>query len=84
VTSGGEAGQTLTVKAGDVLVLPAGTGHRCVEHSSVFVVVGAYPHWQENYAIQRPDSRLNSWDACDIGLKTWAASSFMTLGAVCY
>jgi len=84
VTSGGEAGQTLTVKAGDVLVLPAGTGHRCVEHSSVFVVVGAYPHWRENYAIQRPDSRLHSWDACDIGLKTWAASSFMTLGAACY
>lgn len=60
VTLGGEAGQTLTVKAGDVLVLPAGTGHRCVEHSSDFLVVGAYPQGQENYAIQRPDSRLHS------------------------
>lgn len=60
VTLGGEAGQTLTVKAGDVLVLPAGTGHRCVEHSSDFLVVGAYPRGQENYAIQRPDSHLHS------------------------
>lgn len=53
VTLGGESGQTLSLEPGDVLVLPAGTGHRCVECSKDFVVVGAYPRGQEDYDIQR-------------------------------
>lgn len=56
VTLGGEAGQTLSLEPGDVLVLPAGTGHRCVECSKDFLVVGAYPCGQEDYDIQRPGS----------------------------
>lgn len=56
VTLGGAAGQTLSLEPGDVLVLPAGTGHRCVESSRDFLVVGAYPRGQEDYDIQRPGS----------------------------
>lgn len=40
---GGEKGQKVKVEAGDILVIPAGVGHRNLGSSADFGVVGAYP-----------------------------------------
>ncbi len=62
---GGEHGITLTLAAGDVVVIPAGVAHKNVGGSSDFVVVGAYPRGQEDYDMchgrreERPETDKN-------------------------
>ncbi|HVY18294.1 MAG TPA: cupin domain-containing protein [Rhodopila sp.] len=43
VLFGGPGGQVLTVKAGDVVVIPAGVGHCNKGQSADLLIVGAYP-----------------------------------------
>lgn len=51
VQFGGPDGSAVTIRAGDVAVIPAGVAHKCLESSADFRIVGAYPRGQ-------------SWDMC--------------------
>jgi uncharacterized protein YjlB len=43
VRFGGERGREIDITAGDVVILPAGTGHQRLTQSRDLVVIGAYP-----------------------------------------
>jgi uncharacterized protein YjlB len=60
VRFGGAKGKTLELKAGDVVILPAGTGHQALSASKNLVVVGAYPedgHYEEFGASESEHAR---------------------------
>ena len=57
---GGPDGPVIKVETGDVVILPAGTGHKQISAASDFHVVGAYPAGQEDYDVMRGDPQERS------------------------
>lgn len=47
VIIGGPRSRKLKVQHGDVIILPAGVGHKCVKYSDDFMCVGAYPQGKD-------------------------------------
>ena len=53
VKLGGEHGRLFRLRAGDMLVLPAGVGHRRVGDDKGLKVIGAYPPRQAHFDMKR-------------------------------
>jgi uncharacterized protein YjlB len=47
VILGGPKGKKITLEQGDVLILPAGVGHKCLHASEQFLCIGAYPQGKD-------------------------------------
>ncbi|CAH0344717.1 cupin domain-containing protein [Bacillus sp. CECT 9360] len=56
---GGEKGKAVDIKKGDVIILPAGTGHKRLQSSDDFKIAGAYPDGMgHNLKTEKEEDRL--------------------------
>lgn len=60
---GGEEGSLFRLKAGDMLILPAGVGHRRVGSDEGLKVIGAYPRGQSHFDVKRRDAGCSTFDS---------------------
>lgn len=58
VLFGGDGGIEITARPGDVIVLPAGTGHKTIGSRGALGVVGAYPQGQHPDTCMPPTARI--------------------------
>lgn len=56
VQLGGQNGEMMTLRKGDVVLLPAGTAHKRLDGTENFEIVGAYPSNGENFDMQYGDA----------------------------
>lgn len=47
VIFGGPSGKTVILHKGDIVIIPAGVGHKCSKSSDDFLCVGAYPEGKQ-------------------------------------
>ncbi len=55
---GGDSGSLFRLKAGDMVIVPAGVGHRRVGNDKGLKVIGAYPRGQSHYDMKRKGRRV--------------------------
>lgn len=65
---GGPEGPERKISTGDVLILPAGFGHRLEESRDGFTVVGAYPEGQEAREVVEADPTTMGLHAAHVGI----------------
>ncbi|HSU04513.1 MAG TPA: cupin domain-containing protein [Acetobacteraceae bacterium] len=78
VLFGGPSGRVLEVRAGDVVVLPAGVGHCNKAQSPDLLIVGAYP----DGVAGRPDTRRGKPDEHDEAVRNIARVAVPTCDPV--
>lgn len=69
---GGPGGRTLRLKQGDLVVLPAGTGHCRTASSADFTVCGGYPQGQQAYSLLRESQGARARFRCPIPIRSSA------------
>jgi uncharacterized protein YjlB len=57
---GGVGRRRLRLKAGDMIIFPAGTGHKRIGSDSGLQVIGAYPPGQAHFDVKRRGRRVPS------------------------